>query len=309
VRRLRLTEHVYACEQPRADTGWSNSGLVDAGRGLVVDTLYDVKLTRAMAALYAEVRPAPPGAVVNTHHNGDHCWGNQVFAGAEIIAHRGCAERFASFTPEAAEAIRTMTDPPEHLADLVHEFGPFDFSEVVLTPPTTVIEGDTTLDVGGVRVDLLHVGPAHTEGDLVVHLPDEGVVLMGDVLFSRCTPIGWEGSTDRWIQALQRVEALAPEHVIPGHGPVGGVDDVRSARVYLQDVQAHAAACWAAGTSVIDCAIGMDLGPYAGWGEPWRLAATIHRVYRECAGADWDTPFEAADVMRDVRALRRRWEG
>ena len=146
-----------------------------------------------------------------------------------------------------------MADPPEHLADLVHEFAPFDFSEVVLTPPTTVIDGDTTLDVGGVRVDLLHVGPAHTEGDLVVHVPDEGVVLMGDVLFSRCTPIGWEGSTDRWIQALQRVEALAPEHVVPGHGPVGGVDDVRSARVYLQDVQAHAAACWAAGTSVLDC--------------------------------------------------------
>ena len=56
-------------------------------------------------------------------------------------------------------------------------------------------------------------------------------------------------------------------------------------------------------------AVGMDLGPYAGWGEPWRLAATVHRVYRECAGADWDTPFDAADVMRDVRALRRRWEG
>ena len=125
MRRLRLTEHVYACEQPRADTGWSNSGLIDAGGGLVVDTLYDVKLTREMAALYAQVRPAPPGVVVNTHHNGDHCWGNQVFAGAEIIAHRGCAERFAAFTPEAAEAIRTMTDPPEHLADLVAGVGAF----------------------------------------------------------------------------------------------------------------------------------------------------------------------------------------
>jgi cyclase len=96
--------------------------------------------------------------------------------------------------------------------------------------------------------------------------------------------------------------------VVPGHGPVGGVDDVRSARVYLQDVQAHAAACWAAGTSVLDCCTTMDLGPYAEWGEPWRLAATVHRVYRESAGADWDTPFDAAVVMRDVRALRRLWE-
>jgi glyoxylase-like metal-dependent hydrolase (beta-lactamase superfamily II) len=309
VRLLRLTEHVYACEQQRSATGWSNAGMIDAGGGLLVDTLYDVKLTKEMAALYAQVRPAPPEVVVNTHHNGDHCWGNQVFAGAEIIAHRGCAERFSAFTPQAAEAIRTMADPPEHLADIAHEFAPFDFSEVVLTPPTRVIDGDTTLGVGGVRVDLLHVGPAHTEGDLVVHVPDEGVVLMGDVLFSRCTPIGWEGSTERWIQALQRVEDLAPEHVVPGHGPVGGVDDVRAARLYLQDVQAHAAACWAAGTIVLDCCAGMDLGPYAGWGEPWRLAATVHRVYRECAGADWDSSFDTAGVMRDVRELRRRWEG
>jgi hypothetical protein len=52
----------------------------------------------------------------------------------------------------------------------------------------------------------------------------------------------------------------------------------------------------------------LDLGPYAEWGEPWRLAATVHRVYRESAGADWDAPFDAAAVMRDVRALRRRWE-
>ncbi len=308
MRRLRLTEHVYACEQSRPGTGWSNSGLIDAGGGLVVDTLYDVKLTRQLAELYAQVRPVPPGVVVNTHHNGDHCWGNQVFAGAEIIAHRGCAERFADFTPEAAEAIRTMAQPPAHLADLQQEMAPFDFSEVVLTPPTTVVDGDTTLDLGGVRVDLLHVGPAHTEGDLVVHVPDEGVVLMGDVLFSRCTPIGWEGSTARWIQALQRVEGLAPEHVIPGHGPVGGVDDVRVARVYLQDVQAHASACWAAGTSVLECCTGMDLGPYAEWGEPWRLAATVHRVYRECEGAGWDAAFDTAAVMRDVSELRHRWE-
>ena len=308
MRRLRLTDHVYACEQDRAGTGWSNSGLIDAGRGLVVDTLYDVKLTREMASLYAQVRPEPPGVLVNTHHNGDHCWGNQVFAGAEIIAHRGCAARFAAFTPEAAEVIRTMAQPPDHLADLQQEMAPFDFSEVVLTPPTTVVDGDTTLQLGDVRVDLLHVGPAHTEGDLVVHVPAEGVVLMGDVLFNRCTPIGWEGSTDRWIEALQQVEALAPEHVVPGHGPVGGVDDVRVARVYLQDVQAHAAACWAAGTSVLDCCTGMDLGPYAAWGEPWRLAATVHRVYRECEGAAWDATFDTTAVMRDVGELRHRWE-
>src|SRR5262249_32403437 len=152
----------------------------------------------------------------------------------EIIAHRGCADRFDHFTPAQAEAIRTLSDPPEHLRDLVREFSVFDFSEVVLTPPTTVIDGDRTYDLDGLRVDVLYVGPAHTEGDLIVHVPDRGVVFTGDVLFHRCTPIGWEGSTQQWIAALSSIEALAPHWVVPGHGPVCGVDGVRAMREYLE---------------------------------------------------------------------------
>ena len=113
--RIQLTEHVYAAEQARTGTGWSNSGLVSSGRGLVVDSLYDVRLTKELATLYAEVFPEQPGTLVNTHHNGDHCWGNQAFAGAEIIAHRGSALRFSDFSPELPELIRPMPDRPGSL--------------------------------------------------------------------------------------------------------------------------------------------------------------------------------------------------
>lgn len=304
--RTRLTENVHAAIQQRTGTGWSNSALVAAGGGLVVDSLYDVRLTRELASLYAEVHPESPQRVVNTHHNGDHCWGNQVFVGAEIIAHRGCAERFADFAPERAEMIRTMTDPPETMRAIHEEWADFDFSDVVLTPPTVVLEADTSIDLDGVRIDLLHVGPAHTEGDLVVHLPDEGVVMMGDVLFNRCTPIGWEGSTDNWIAALRRVEQLEPEWVVPGHGPLCGVDGLREARRYFEEVQRHAQAAYRAGVPVLECCETIDLGEWARWDEPWRLAANVHRVYRECDGSGWDATFDAAVVMADVEALRRR---
>ena len=304
--RRQLSPSVHACEQSSRGLGFSNSGLVAAGGGLVVDTLYDLRLTREMADLYAEVHPAPPATVVNTHHNGDHCWGNQLFPDAEIVAHRGCAERFAGFTPAGAEAIRTMDEPPPHLRDLHEELQPFDFSEVVLTPPTTVLDGDRTLDLDGVRVDLLWVGPAHTEGDLVVHLPEEGVLLAGDVLFHRCAPIGWEGSTERWIEALRTIEALAPEHVVPGHGPICGVEGVASARRYLEDVQASATASWREGLPVLEACDRIDLAPFTGWDEPWRLAANVHRIYRECEGAAWDDPYDAAQVMTDVRTLKER---
>jgi glyoxylase-like metal-dependent hydrolase (beta-lactamase superfamily II) len=175
-----------------------------------------------------------------------------------------------------------------------------------MTPPTRVIDGDISLDLDGVSVRLLHVGPAHTEGDLIVHLPEEGVVATGDILFNRCAPIGWEGSTDRWIAALRTIEALAPAHVIPGHGPVCEVSDVRAARSYLEDVRAFASECWRRGDPVLDCCEKLDLGPFADWGEPWRLAATVHRIYRERAGASWDAAFDSGEVMNDVHALRQR---
>lgn len=304
----RLEDGIYACEQPDRGLGWSNSGFVARGGGLVVDTLYDLPRTRRMIDLYAGVHPEPARRLVNTHHNGDHCWGNQLFAGAEIIAHRGCASRFFDVSPERLEAIRTMPDPPDAIAGLAHELAPFDFSGIELTAPTTVVDGDRTLDLDGLRVDLLHVGPAHTEGDLVVHVPDAGVAFLGDVLFHRCTPIGWEGSTDRWIAALRCVEALAPQHVVPGHGPVCGVDGVREMREYLEFVQREARAHHDAGRTPLEACLRIELGPYAAWNEPHRLAANVHRVYRECDGASWDDRFDAAVVMADERALRAAWE-
>src|SRR3954464_6938872 len=110
--RVQLGTNTYACEQQRTGLVYSNSGLIAAGGGMIVDTLYDYALTRTLAGLYAEVHPKPPRRILNTHHNGDHCWGNALFPDAEIIAHTGCAARFADFTPAAAEVIRTMSNPP-----------------------------------------------------------------------------------------------------------------------------------------------------------------------------------------------------
>jgi glyoxylase-like metal-dependent hydrolase (beta-lactamase superfamily II) len=196
-----------------------------------------------------------------------------------------------------------MADPPPALATIAREWAPFDFSGIVLTPPTDVIDGDLGLDLDGTLVDLLHVGPAHTEGDLIVHLPDEGVVFAGDVFFHRCTPIGWEGSTEAWIAALARIEDLRPEYVVPGHGPVCGTDGVRAMREYLIYVRDEATAHHRAGRTPLDAAKRIELGPYAMWSEPARLAANVHRVYRECAGAAWDGPVDAGAVMADVHSL------
>lgn len=89
---VEIEKDIFACLQEDKGFGWNNSGFVNLGDGLVIDTLYDLNHTKRMIELYEDVSSGPLKRLVNTHHNGDHTWGNQLFKDAEIIAHHLCAE-------------------------------------------------------------------------------------------------------------------------------------------------------------------------------------------------------------------------
>ncbi len=305
---VQLTSTTHTCLQPDLGLGYSNSGFIDAGGGLVVDTFWDLTRTAEMKQLYERISPGAPRRLVNTHHNGDHCWGNQLFAevGTEIIGHRLCAEYF---TKEASPGLFvSLCNTPDgqlgSLAGFVHGLRRFDFDGIELTPPTTVIDGDTALDLDGVAIQLLYVGPAHTAGDVVVFVPDDGVLFTGDVLFNQCTPIGWEGTFSNWIAALERLEALEPAIVVPGHGPVTDAEGLRGLRGYLEYVYGEARVQFDRGRSTLDAARSIELGPYVGWTEPERLAFQVDRAYREFNGGRWDDPIDTTRVFAEVAALR-----
>lgn len=307
-----LAPDVYACLQPDRGLGWSNSGFIHRGGGLVVDTFWDLPRTRALIAQYARVTPHLARRVVNTHHNGDHCWGNQLFAeaGAELIGHRLCAASFGKEQPAAMQALKGLAgsaDPA--LAHLAQALAPYDFTGVTPTPPTTLFEERLDLDLDGLPVELLYVGPAHTPGDVIVHLPSVRVVFTGDVLFRLCTPIGWEGTFAQWEAALDRIVALDPAVIVPGHGPLCGVEGPQEMKAYLQFVQREAATHFAAGRSVEDAARRIDLGPYAGWTEPERLIFNVARAYRELRGEPWNTPVDAGAMLRAMFGLRKQIVG
>jgi glyoxylase-like metal-dependent hydrolase (beta-lactamase superfamily II) len=296
---------VYACLQPDRGLGWSNSGFIRRAGGLVVDTFWDLPLTRELIETYRRVSNQPAQRVVNTHHNGDHCWGNQLFSEAEIIGHRLCAESFGKEQPQAMQALRDSDgfgDP--NLADFAKALKAFDFSGIELTPPTTLFDERLDLDLDGMRVELLYVGPAHTAGDTIVHLPERRVVFTGDVLFRLCTPIGWDGTFAKWIEALDRIEALQPETIVPGHGPICGVEGPREMRAYLQYVRAESEGFFHQGLSAVDAAKRIDLGPYAGWTEPERLVFNVDRAYRELRGEPFDAPIDVATLVRGMHELR-----
>jgi glyoxylase-like metal-dependent hydrolase (beta-lactamase superfamily II) len=302
-----IAPDVYACLQPDRGLGWSNSGFVNRGGGLVVDTFWDLPRTRRLIENYARVWKTPARRVVNTHHNGDHCWGNQLFAGAEIIGHRLCAASFGKERPETMQALRNSGGFGDSaLADFARALSDYDFSGIELTPPTKLIEDRLDLDLDGIAAELLYVGPAHTPGDVIVHLPEQRVVFAGDILFRLCTPIGWEGTFAKWIEALERIEALAPEVVVPGHGPLCGTEGPREMKEYLQYVRAESKRFFDAGLPALEAAKRIDLGPYADWTETERLLFNVERAYRELRGEPFDAPVDMMAIMRGVHELRQR---
>jgi glyoxylase-like metal-dependent hydrolase (beta-lactamase superfamily II) len=246
----------------------------------------------------------PIKRVVNTHHNGDHFWGNQLVSGAEIIAHRMFRSEMMKMTPEVSQAVMTAPADSPVVELLQKALSPFDFSGIKLTPPTIVFDKQLTLYVGDREVELIHVGPAHTSTDVIVFFPEEKVLYAGDIIFRLCTPIGWEGTFHHWTVALDRIVELGAEMIVPGHGPLCGPEGATEMREYLQYVYKEARVCFEREMTEKEAAKRIDLGPYAEWTEPERIIFNVARAYREFRGEPHDTPvdfFEMASVMAEMK--------
>ncbi len=304
MRLEELAQDVYACLQPDRGLGCSNSGLVDRGGGLVVDTFWDLPHTRELIARYRRVWRQPARRVVNTHANGDHCWGNQLFPQAEIIGHRLCAEEFLRQDPAALQARVRSGWSGARPASFGAGLAGWDFSGIELKPPTTLVQERLDLDLDGMRAEVIYAGPAHTLGDVIVHLPKERVLFAGDILFRLCTPLGWDGSNARWTQALDLMVNLAPQVIVPGHGPLCGVEGPREMKAYLEYVWAEARRTFEAGLSPLEASRRIDLGPYAGWTEPERIIFIVARAYRELRGEPIDAPMDMNGLMSGMMLLR-----
>jgi glyoxylase-like metal-dependent hydrolase (beta-lactamase superfamily II) len=294
-----IAPQVFAALVPDRGWSWSNAGFVARGDGLMVDTFMDVRRTREALALLAGAGAAQPARLVNTHHNIDHCWGNQLFAGREIIAHRRAAELMAKdLRPELVAALVAAKDASPGLAWFAGDLrGHFDFSEIEVTLPNRLIDADLALEVGDTPVRLLSVGPAHTAGDVLVHLPEDDVLFAGDVIFRGCTPLGWEGTFASWIAALERIVALAPAVIVPGHGPLCGVEGAEELIAYFRYVEAEARHCFARGLTLEEAAGAIELGPYARWKQPERLVFNLARAYRELEGGSTDESLPATELL------------
>lgn len=318
-----LGDGCHAWLEPPGSWGFANSGVVTGDSDvLVVDTQNDLPMAAALRTAVNEVAAGRPvTAVVNTHSDGDHWNGNLLYEGARIIASQAAADEMADMWLDPARLAEMANTATAFGRFLTWRTEAFDYDGWRPVHPTETFSGTMSLSVGDRAVELIEVGPAHTRGDVVVHVPSAGVVYAGDVLFTDSTPIVWAGPLSRSIAACDRIAACEPRIVVPGHGPLvdaTGVDDVRR---YLEFVLDYATAQYKAGRPPAEAYAGIDLGEFAAWRHASRAYQNIHTVYRELApdsypaapqlsletvladdDGDWTTAHTCQ--ARDVRGLR-----
>ena len=297
-----VADGVFAYLQPSGQWGYSNAGLVaGAGTSLLVDTLFDLRLTRLMLDDLAPlVDGRPIGAVVNTHANGDHTYGNQLLGDVRVIASEAAAREMDEVPPATLHALKELDLGEDGNRFVQDAFGAFRFDDITPVPANETFSATLDLDLGDHVVALEVVGPAHTAGDVIAHVPDAGVVFTGDILFNGGTPVIWAGPVANWSAACRRIRALEPSVVVPGHGPLTDADGMLALEGYLDWLTAEVAARSGSGMSAVEVAWDIDASDYRDWSDSERLVINV-----DAAMADADPTHRRMDILVAMQEMGR----
>ncbi len=287
-RLQEVADGVYAYIQPDGSWWINNTGFLVGPQGVIsIDSCSTERRTRAYQDAIATVTPAPVRAVVNTHHHGDHTFGNCLFPAAAIVAH------------ERARAEAIAFGPPR---ELPFWDGP-DWGDLTLDPPFVTFTDEMALHAGDLRAQVRHVGTAaHTTNDSIIWIPELSVLFCGDLIFNGGTPFLLMGSVAGAIDVLENiVQPLGASTIVPGHGAVfGDREPVDATLEYLRFVLDIAARSVAAGLSPLDAARETDLGRFAGWADAERIVGNLHRACAELRGAPRGAPIDIAAALADM---------
>lgn len=268
--------------------GWcvSNSGFISGENGgAVIDTLSTERRTRDMRRSYEGAGLEGPQYIVNTHHHGDHHFGNFVYGDeVTIVGHQRTRE-------EIIGAGKGMCRLWPDVA----------WGDIEIRPPQVTYQDSMQLNLGGDReVELLHYGPGHTSNDTLVWLPREGILFCGDVAFPSSAPYLLMGSALGSISVLERILVLDPKVVIPGHGAWGGIQMIHDTLEYLEWVVDTARAGIDSGeTPAASAAKVRNDWRFAHLGESERLITNLEVATAELVGVQRT----AEDLMGSFSAM------
>jgi cyclase len=317
----------HAWMVPNGSWGETNLGLIVCGKqSVLIDTCWDLPYTQEMLRICQPVLSrAPIELVINTHADGDHCWGNQLFEGREIIASHACVHQMHHLSPGAMRAMQRSALLMKHLplghidtlGHYMHDMlAPYDFGGVRVKPASCTFSKERHLCVGGVDLVLTEVGPGHTDGDVIVHVPDRHTVYAGDILFVGVTPVMWAGPVANLVAALQHLLDLRPQMIVPGHGPLATPADVRAAIDYWGFLQEALTPRHRAGLTpeeavrdVLRSATFLAT-PFARWQAPERMLTNAYALYREWGTVPSSLGGKLAqlDLMRRQARIAQTWQ-
>jgi len=287
---VEVSAGIYAYIQPDGTWWINNTGFLVGPQGVIsIDSCATQRRTQAYQAAIAATTSAPVRAVVNTHHHGDHTFGNCLFPGAAIIGH------------ELARSEAIAFGPPRHLP---FWDGP-DWGDLSLDPPFITFTEQITLYAGDLPAQVRHVGSAaHTSNDSIVWIPERSVLFCGDLIFNGGTPFLLMGSVAGAVEVLETVVApLGAQTIVPGHGPVfghrGPIDDTLDYMRFVLDV---AERCLQAGLSPLEAARSTDLGRFATWPDAERNVGNLHRACAELDGTPRGGPIDIVTALADMVA-------
>jgi cyclase len=281
---VEVGDGIYAYVQPDGSWWINNAGFVAGRRGVIsIDTCATERRTREYQSAIAKVTDQPVRTIVNTHHHGDHTWGNALFEGATIVAHEYLRGQMAAFGPPAQLPFWT----------------PVEWGGLELRLPTLTFADRVTLWSDDLACEVRYVGQdAHTTNDSIVWIPERSVLFSGDLLFNGGTPFVLMGSVAGSIDVLENVlKPLGAQTIVPGHGEVSGPQLIDEVLGYLHFVQETAKAAKAAGLTPLEAARDTDLGQYADLLDAERLVGNLHRAYSELDGSPTDLIAAFTDMV------------
>ena len=269
---IEVASGVYALIQPG---GATDAGFIVERDGVVIiDTLMTRTLAEALMTEVRRVTDAPVKYIVNTHWHGDHVFGNAVLPSAPIIAHDTCRDDLLGEWDTHRAFLRDLY--PAAWSEI---------SELEAVPPNVTFDQNLTLHLESRPLELRFYGRAHTRGDVVAYLPNEGVAFAGDLAFHKYIPNARDGFPSDWVTAAAKFEKLAADVIVPGHGPVGGMAEVTEMRECLSLIVEQAMRSYEAGMDATQAREALRLGAFADWGrQEDRLPTLVERLYMELRG-------------------------
>jgi phosphoglycerate dehydrogenase-like enzyme/glyoxylase-like metal-dependent hydrolase (beta-lactamase superfamily II) len=253
--------------------GCNNIWVVFEDYVVVIDANFPKEADDVLAAI-RKTTSKPVRYVFDTHHHGDHAYGNAVWvkAGASIVAHRKCMEILRTNGPKEFE---DAGRPPN---------GRKDVAGSVLKVPTVTFDDKLVLDDGKQRVEFLFLGHAHTPGDGVAWLPRQQILCTGDACVNGAYNFMGHSDSASWIRALERMQGLDVKIVCPGHGLVVGKELLERQKRYFVEMRAAVRQGIDAGKELPDIIKGFKPAWYKEWTTVDPSIFNVTHVYDELTG-------------------------